>query len=266
VSRHCSGQLSKKKSAETNVCSKRLNALGTHTHAQLTGVSAGYGSHLALKTVSLEVQAGQLWAVVGPNGAGKSTLLRVLAGLLAPSAGSVSMAPGAPGKQVAWVPQQPDTSVAFTALEVAMLGLGGRFGLPSAADESVARAALAEVDAAHLVGRRVDQLSGGEARRVWLAKALAQGAPLLLLDEPTAHLDLTHQRLTMQVVRKRVDAGLSAIAVLHDITLAAEVATHALLLREGETVAVGPTAEVLTSERLSACFGVPLQQRLGWWL
>jgi iron complex transport system ATP-binding protein len=220
-----------------------------------------------LDDVSFAVEPRQLWAVLGPNGAGKSTLVKAALGLVTASGAieTVGLDPRRASRellarQVAWVPQSPaDEAAAFTGLELALMGraphLGG-WGLPSASDVKLALETLRELGVEALAGRPLDEASGGERRLVWLARALVQSPSLLLLDEPTAFLDLKHQLEVLSHVRRRVDAGLAAVAVLHDVNLAAGWATHALLLRAGRVQAVGPVAEVLTPERLSALYEV----------
>lgn len=235
----------------------------------LSAVSAGYPGREVLRGVSVDVQPGQLWAVLGPNGAGKSTLAKVAARLL-PATGRVayggvdaaSLGPKQVAAKVAWVPQHTSDELDFTALELALLGRAphlGAWGLTGAKDEALARSALDEFDAGHLADRRLSSLSGGEARRVWLARARVQACPLWVLDEPTAFLDLKHQVQALRRLQALVREGLGVLAVLHDVTLAPHVATHALLLKAGQVLAHGPAAEVLTAEHLSALYDVPLQ-------
>ncbi|MBE2253516.1 MAG: ABC transporter ATP-binding protein [Myxococcus sp.] len=236
----------------------------------LEGVTVGYGAGPVLHDVSLEVRAGQAWAVLGPNGAGKTTLARVAAGLLAPEQGRVTVgdlpstaAPAALATRVAWVPQQAPEGLAFTALEVALMGRAphlGPLGLTSARDEQLARDALAAFDVVALADRPVSALSGGERRRVFLARALAQAAPLLVLDEPTAFLDVRHQVETLHLVRQRVSDALGVMAVLHDVSLASRFATHVALLSAGRVVAQGPAREVLSTARLSEVYGITMEQ------
>lgn len=237
----------------------------------LSNVSAGYSERLVLHDVSLEVKAGEAWAVLGPNGAGKTTLARVAAGLLEPRRGAArigGLSFGAPPRalatKVAWVPQQTPLALEFTALEVALMGRAphlGVLGLTGAADEALAKEALAAFDVAALAERPIASLSGGERRRVFLARALAQAAPLLVLDEPTAFLDVRHQVETLHLVRARVSPTVGVLAVLHDVSLASRFATHVALLSQGHLVASGPAAEVLTTTRLSEVYGIPMERR-----
>ncbi len=236
---------------------------------EASGLGAAYGGAPVLQGLSFAVEPGQAWVVLGPNGAGKSTLVRLAMGLQAPAAGALwlcgepvgALGPARLADLAAWVPQSTPEDTAFTALEVVLMGATARRGpwaLAGEAEVERARRALAEVDAGHLERRPLTQVSGGERRRVWLARALVQAPRLLVLDEPTAFLDVRHQVETLQVVRRRTREGLAALVVLHDANLAARFATHALLLRAGQVLACGPASEVLTEARLSALYGVPL--------
>jgi iron complex transport system ATP-binding protein len=239
------------------------------TLVELDSISAGYGATPVLSQVSLRVEPGQAWVVLGPNGAGKSTLVRVLMGLNAPTAGSVKVCglplPGTPARELAkvaaWVPQTMDDTTGFTGLELALMGRAphlSAWGLPGQRDEAAALAVMKELGVAELASRPLSEVSGGERRRVWLARALVQAPKLLVLDEPTAFLDVRHQVETLRAVQQRLAQGLGVIAVLHDVNLAMHVATHALLLKAGRCVAQGPVREVLTAEALSALFDIPM--------
>jgi iron complex transport system ATP-binding protein len=221
--------------------------------------------------VSVAVAPGTLWAVLGPNGSGKSTLLRTVLGLLRPLAGEVrlfgALVAGwerrALARRVAWVPQAFDADAGFTGLELVLMGRAphqGAWGLPGPKDFAVARAVLAELGIAHLAGRVVSRLSGGERRLLLVARALAQEPALLLLDEPTAFLDLQHQAQVLERLRARVGGGLAAMAVLHDPNLAAAFADQALLLRDGRVLGQGPSAELLDAERLGRLYGLGLAE------
>jgi cobalamin transport system ATP-binding protein len=231
------------------------------------GLGFRYGGRAVLDDVSVAVGAGEVVGVVGPNGAGKTTLVRLLAGVVAPHAGTVLL-DGTPlagrprralARAVAMVPQDPRVEFPFTALEVVLMGrapyLAG-LGFARAPDVALARAALARLGLAGLEERTLDALSGGERQRVFLARALVQEPRVLLLDEPTTHLDLRHQATILAVVRARVRAkGLGAVAVLHDLNLAAMACDRLVLLAGGRVVAAGTADEVLTAERLAAAFG-----------
>jgi iron complex transport system ATP-binding protein len=236
----------------------------------LKDIRAGYGDREVVRGVSLEAKPGELWAILGPNGAGKSTLLKATMGLTPISAGTVTVSGAAlatlprdeVARRIGWVPQA-DLSLEFTGLELALLGCAprlGAWGLPSHKDVELAQRALEEAGVPHLAARPLSQASGGERRLAYLARALVQAPQVLLLDEPTAFLDVRHQVEVLSRVKKRVEGGLCAVAVLHDVNLAAAWATHALLLKAGEAVAQGPAAEVLEEKHLSALYGVEVRR------
>ena len=231
---------------------------------------AGYGPGPVLHGVDCEVRSGELWAVLGPNGTGKSTLLRGVLGLLPWTRGTVRLLgrerPAWDARElarrVAWVPQGFEPAEGFSGLELVLMGRSphlGLWGLTSERDVALARAALEELGVAHLADRSGEAMSGGERRMVLLARRLVQERSLLLLDEPTAFLDVAHQVGALNRVRARVEAGLGAVAVLHDVNLAAAFATHALLLRDGQVLAQGPVDTVLERERLESLYGLPLE-------
>jgi iron complex transport system ATP-binding protein len=242
------------------------------TLCALRDVTAGYGGRPAVRNVSLEVEPGQAWVVLGPNGAGKTTLAKVAAGLLTPLVGDVTLGaltsrstPAELAKRVAWVPQTTPSDVDFTALELALMGRAphlGPMGLTGAHDEALAREALRAFDVGGLEARALSSLSGGEQRRVFLARALVQQAPFLVLDEPTAFLDVRHQVETLHLVRSRLSEAFGVLAVLHDVSLASQFATHAILLRDGAVIAQGVASDVLVPDRLSEVYGIAME-RLG---
>jgi len=232
------------------------------------------GKRALLSDVTLELRPGELLALAGENGAGKSTLLKLLAGELAPSAGAVSLN----GRPLArWTPldrarvrsvlaQDGNIAFGFTALETVLLGRYPHSGGgASAGDEAIARQALEALDAAHLLTRTVQTLSGGERARVMMARALAQiwggpgdGPRYLLLDEPVAALDLAHQHLALRVAREWALArGIGVLAVLHDLNHAAQYADRIAILREGKLAAVGAPEAVLTEALIEECFAMP---------
>jgi iron complex transport system ATP-binding protein len=233
----------------------------------------GYRGAPVLRDVSFSVAAGELVALCGPNGAGKSTLLRLLLGLHAPSSGRVTLA-GTPvgalsrrqiARHAALLPQDAPGDVPLSVREAVALGRLphlGRLQPESAADvEAVARA-LAATDTTALAERPITELSGGERHRVHLARALAQEAPLLLLDEPIAGLDIAHQLAAMDLLRATVDAGRAVIVALHDLALAARRCDRILLLAGGTLAADARPADVLTPETLARVFGVRADVRL----
>lgn len=229
-------------------------------------LAAGYGTRAVLRDVDLALEPGMLVALVGPNGAGKSTLLRALAGLIRPTAGAVTLdgvdvatlSRPALAARIAVVPQTFDTLFPFTVREIVALGRTARLGLfarPSAGDAAAVARAIAAQDLGALVERRLDALSGGERQRVVLAMALAQEADVLLLDEPTSHLDPAHQigivRRAAELARTR---GVIAVAVLHDLNLAT-LAERVLVLDAGRIVADGAPAEALDADLVRRVFG-----------
>jgi iron complex transport system ATP-binding protein len=233
------------------------------------GASFVYEGPPALDGVSFSARAGEFVGLLGPNGAGKSTLVRLVAGLLAPRAGEVRLAGldpfTAPRKTVAQVcalvPQEPAIAWPFTVREAVMMGRAPRQGLlalPTRFDRGAVDGALQACDLVHLADRRLDALSGGERRRVFFARALAQEPRVLLLDEPTAFLDLGHQVAAMAMAEVAARGGLCVVAVLHDLNLAAAACDRVVILDRGRVVAEGAPSAVLTAERVSAVWGVPV--------
>ncbi len=232
-------------------------------------ITASYAARQVVRGVSLEVRPGELWAVLGPNGAGKSTFLRVALGLHPREGGELTLF-GTPverwsrkalAQRVAWVPQHFEPVFGFTGLELVAMGRSphlGTFAMTSASDLSAAREAMAALDVGHLADRPASEMSGGEMRLLVLARALVQGPELLFLDEPTAFLDLRHQVESLRLVRERVRQGLAAVAVLHDVNLAAAFADRVLLLRNGEVLAQGTPEDTLSAETLGALYGIPM--------
>jgi iron complex transport system ATP-binding protein len=236
---------------------------------QVLGVRFGYGARLAVDVVSFSARQGEFVGLLGPNGAGKSTLIRLVAGLLQPQAGLVRLGgldPHlAPRRQVAQVcalvPQEPRLDWPFTVREAVMMGRAAHQGLlaiPGRYDTGAVDGALAACDLTHLADRRVDALSGGERRRVFFARALAQEPRVLLLDEPTAFLDLAHQVAAMEMARVAARGGLCVVAVLHDLNQAAAACDRLVVMGAGQVVAEGSPAEVLTAERVREVWGVPV--------
>jgi iron complex transport system ATP-binding protein len=231
------------------------------------GASFSYGARRVVDGATFTVGEGELVGLVGPNGAGKSTLVRLVAGLAAPSSGSVRLAGldphAAPRRAVAracaLVPQEPRVPWPFTVREVVLMGRAPRQGLLAIADrldEGAVEGALAACDLVDLADRRLDALSGGERRRVFFARALAQEPRVLLLDEPTAFLDLAHQVLAMRMARVAARGGLSVLAVLHDLNLAAASCDRLVVMSAGRIVADGGPADVLTAARVREVWGV----------
>ncbi len=229
---------------------------------------AGYQGVDVLRAVDLALAPGEDVALIGPNGSGKTTLLRALIGRVRPRAGEVLL-DGRPlgaysdrerARRVAMVPQTFATPFAFTAWEVAALGRTpyvGAFGWLSRADRHAVDRALRDTDAAHLAERPFAELSGGERQRAVLAMALAQEPAVLLLDEPTTHLDLAHQLRTLALARELASSrGLAVLAVLHDVALAAAHFGRLVVIDRGRVVADGAPREVVTAALLDTVFDV----------
>lgn len=230
-----------------------------------------YGNRRVLQRVSLEVASGEIVALVGPNGVGKSTLIRAISGVIPVISGDIRiddldllrLSPMVRARHLAVVPQATSMPPAFTVWETVLLGRTpylNFLGQTSSLDEQLVRAALEKVDAADLAERRVGELSGGEQQRVLLARALAQSTPVLLMDEPTAHLDLQHQVGLMERMRSLAQIeNLAVLAALHDLNLAARYANRVILMVEGEIKAAGTPAEILTPELISDVYHLPVQ-------
>jgi iron complex transport system ATP-binding protein len=228
-----------------------------------------WGARPAVDGVTFTAREGEFVGLLGPNGAGKSTLIRLVAGLLPAAGGSVRLGGldphVAPRREVArlcaLVPQEPRLDWPFTVREVVMMGRSAHQGLlaiPGRDDLGAVEGALAACDLVHLADRRLDALSGGERRRVFFARALAQEPRVLLLDEPTAFLDLSHQVAAMEMARLAARGGLCVVAVLHDLNLAAAACDRLVALRDGRVAAEGRPAEVLTEARVQEVWGVPV--------
>lgn len=237
------------------------------TELAAIGLRAGYGRRPVLAGLDLTLRSGEVVAVVGPNGAGKSTLVRAFAGLLAPTEGRVTLdgedvralSRRQIARRIAVVPQATETLFPFSVREIVALGRTARLGLlgtPSADDVRAVEGALAELELGPLAERRVDELSGGERQRAVLAMALAQETDVLLLDEPTVHLDPAHQRATLALVRSLAQRrGLVVAAVLHDLNLAAAMCTRMVALAEGRVARDGSPDEVLEPCTVARVFG-----------
>lgn len=236
----------------------------------LKGIQAGYRDRRApvLQDVSLTVQSGEMVALVGPNGSGKSTLLRVASGVHVPWHGRVtllgremaSLSPSERARAVAVVAQSPTVPESFTALELVLWGRTPHLRFLShegSHDLAVARRAMEATETWAYAHRRAGEVSGGERQRLAIARALAQETPLLLLDEPTAHLDLRHQSGLFDLVRALLEnnALKGVLVAVHDLTLAARYVHRIVLLDRGAVAADGLPGEVLTAERIGRVYG-----------
>jgi iron complex transport system ATP-binding protein len=238
---------------------------------RIENLSASYGDRRILHSISLTVKSGEVLALIGPNGAGKSTLVRAVSGVIPVQGGLVrtngtdllTLSTMERARLVSVVPQVASLPPAFTVWETVLLGRTpylNFLGQVSAKDEEIARHALERVDALDLAERRVGELSGGEGQRILLARALAQATPILLLDEPTSHLDLHHQVGLLELIRKLSSQDdLAVLIALHDLNLAARYADRVALLVEGALKAVGTPSEVLRSDLISDAYHWPVQ-------
>lgn len=233
---------------------------------EIEEVSFDYGERPAVRDVSLALHRGRISGLLGPNGSGKSTVLRLAAGLLVPRAGEVrldgqdlrGMERGAIARRIAVAPQQAPMPEAFTGWEVAMAGRTPYLGLlrgATMADEAIVSRALALAGAEELADRRVGELSGGERQRLVLARALAQEPEVLLLDEPTTHLDLPHQIDFLDLVLRFAREGdLAVLVVFHDLNLASTYCDEIALMRGGAVVTRGEPGDVLTPGWIEAVY------------
>ncbi len=231
-------------------------------------ISVRFGEREVLRSVSFHVNPGEIVALLGPNGAGKTTLLRSLNGTLPLTKGAIlldgpsitDLSRREIAKNIAVVAQENETKFPITVMEFVLAGRfarGAAFGWETASDLDAARTSLVDCDLGTFGDRIMNELSGGERQRVVLARALAAETRVLLLDEPTANLDLAHQALMLKLVRNRcAERGAAAIVITHDLNLASEFADSVLLLRDGEMLASGPVAEVLTAENLQKVYDV----------
>jgi iron complex transport system ATP-binding protein len=235
---------------------------------KVDGVECRYGSIKVLEDVSLSVKEGDFVGILGPNGSGKTTLLKSISRVLKPHTGTILLdkediysLPGREvAKQLAVVPQESLIGFNFLALEVVLMGRHphmSRFQLESTKDLSVARRAMELTKTWHLAGRPINELSGGEKQRVIIARALSQEPKVLLLDEPTTHLDIINQLEIMDLVKDLCSRqGLIVLAVFHDLNLAARYCNLAVLLKSGKVFSTGRLDDVLTSESVKAVFRV----------
>ncbi|WP_134766004.1 ABC transporter ATP-binding protein [Nocardioides sp. 1609] len=232
------------------------------------GVTLAYDRRVVSTDLSVAVPDGSFTVIIGPNGCGKSTLLRSLARLLKPKAGRVVLDGKAVssyhGKEAARiVGLLPQTSLAPDGITVADLVARGRYphqGLIrgfSAADKLAVDRAMAATGVADLASRPVDELSGGQRQRVWVAMALAQETPLLLLDEPTTYLDIAHQIDLLDLFAGLHRGGSTLVAVLHDLNQATRYATHLIVMKDGAVAAEGPPREIFTADLVREVFGLP---------
>ena len=233
------------------------------------GLSLAYGNRTVVTNVSLAIETGEMVAIVGPNGSGKSTLLRGLARLQRPSAGNVllgetdirSLGAREVARQLAILPQSPDAGADLTVRELVWRGRYPHQGILQRAtrpDYEAVQWALAAADLEPLAERPIGSLSGGERQRAWIALALAQQPKVLLLDEPTSFLDIQHQVEVMHLLRRLNDDGITIVAVLHDLIVAARFAERVIAVRRGVREFDGRPTDVFEPRALERVFGVPM--------
>ena len=233
---------------------------------KLEDVTLAYDREIVLSGIDLEVRAGEILALIGPNGSGKSTLIRAMSNVLPPKEGKISLngqnissiKRNELARVMAVVPQNPYLPPAFTSLELVLLGRTPHLGFlryESDRDFDIVWKAMDITQTRYLAERRVGELSGGERQRLTLACALAQEPKILLLDEPTAHLDINYQMETLEIVRKLCSAqNLAAVMAMHDLNLAAQYSDRLILLSEGRIWAEGSPQEIITPENIKEVY------------
>ena len=234
------------------------------------GLVVGYGGAPVLDGVDFAVPSGQFTVIVGPNACGKSTLLKTLSRVLRPSSGQVelggrplsSYSPKQVARQVALLPQSPQAPEGISVADLVARGRHPHQSLLrqwSPADERAVQDALERAGVANLADRRVEELSGGQRQRVWIAMALAQDTPVLLLDEPTTYLDISHQVEVLELAAALQRQGRTVVAVLHELALAFRYATHLVVMHQGAIVAQGRPREIVTEQLIEKVFDLPCQ-------
>ena len=247
-----------------------ISSVNPQLAIELREVSFAYGNRLVLTDISASMGAGELVALIGPNGSGKTTLLKILLGFLPPKSGQVSLhdrpLDSYPvkdrAKAIAYVSQQPAPTFPLTSYQLVSLGRyphASRFAF-SGADAAAVESALEETDSKHLKERFFGTLSGGEKQKILIARALAQSARVLLLDEPTLHLDLYYQLQILAALKRLCrQQRITVITVLHDVNLVSLFADKALLLCAGALRAFGPVREVLNEPNIKDLLGVEMK-------
>lgn len=241
------------------------------TLIETKGVSFSYGGEPVLNSVSLQLRWGEVFGIMGPNGAGKSTLMGVMSGTLEPSAGEVllrdlplsAIPHNERARSIAIVPQETHIPFPFSALEIVLMGRAPylpRFGFESKEDVGIALEAMRAVDCNELAGRDIRSLSGGERRRVIIARALAQSPKALLLDEPTSFLDIRHTSDLARLMRGLAKScGMGVACVMHDLNLAASACDRIVFLKQGRVAAEGSPEEVITAETIRSVFNAEVR-------
>ncbi len=234
---------------------------------EATDLSYGYPEHPVGAGVSLSIVPGEVICLLGPNGCGKTTLFKTLLGLLASQGGRISLdgdelthlSRTEIARRVAYVPQAQAGIFPYNAIDIVVMGRtahGSLFSGPTTEDRSLAQQALDDLGIGALAMRDITRLSGGQRQLVVVARAIAQAAPLIIMDEPTASLDFGNQVVVLQKIRQLADRGIGVLLSTHDPDHAFAVATRVALMQEGKVIAAGAPAEVLTPERLRDVYSV----------
>ena len=236
----------------------------------VTKLDYSYGKISVLKDISFQIQKSDFFVIIGPNGSGKTTLLRLLAGIISVGGGRIDLLGDsiedytrkALARKIAYVPQTIPVDFPFTVSEVVLMGRSphlGILGLEKEKDMVTAKQAMKFTELDYLADRKINQLSGGECQRVFIARAICQETDIILLDEPTASLDLAHQTRIMDLMEKlQKERDVTVVMVSHDVNLAAMYGKTLLLLKEGQIISRGKPDEVLTFQTLEATYGCTL--------
>ncbi len=236
----------------------------------VSNLSLSFGKRNVLRHLSFSVEKGDFFIIIGPNASGKTTLMKLMAGILKPQKGQIeilglpnrSYTPKALAREVAFVPQRLPVDLPFTVGEAVLLGRApyqGALGIERERDLEIAQQAMQFTEVVHLSGSTLGQLSGGEQQRVFIARAICQEPEIMLLDEPTAALDLAHQVKVMDLMEKlKKEKGITVIMISHDVNLAAMYGDQVLLLKDGEIVCRGEPRDVLSFQKLEETYGCRL--------
>ncbi len=238
---------------------------------RLERASLRIGARHLVRDVSVEAAPARITALIGPNGAGKSTALRLMAGLWRPTGGRASLdatdlsrfSRPLLARRISFVPQDTHVEVPFTVRELVTMGRHphlGRFDDPGPADDAAVAAAMARADVSHLADRLVTELSGGERRRAVIARSLATGSNVILLDEPTANLDVDHVIETLTLLRELAGGGATIALALHDLNVVSRWADTVAVLQDGRLRAAGPPTDVLDDDLVASVFGVRVER------